>query len=80
MLLTGPLRELLGVLGLLSLVFASEAFPSQVTRASAVQAPTLKELKNASYSGIEGLKGSVKLVDGNGKVGPMGKAAHLAQL
>jgi heat shock protein HslJ len=29
-----------------------------------MQAPTLKELKNASYSGIEGLKGTVKLVGG----------------
>ena len=75
MLFTGPLRELLGALGLLSLVFVSEAFPSQVTRASAVQAPTLKELKNASYSGIEGLKGSVKLVDGRWKGGPYGKGS-----
>ena len=75
MLFTGPLRELLGVLGLLSFAFVSEAFPSQVTRASAMQAPTLKELKNASYSGIEGLKGSVKLVDGKWKGGPYGKGS-----
>ena len=52
----------------------SEAHPSEPTK-TAVQAPTLKELKNASYSGIEGLKGSVKLVDGKWKGGPHGKGS-----
>ena len=40
-----------------------------------MQAPTLKELKNASYSGIEGLKGPVKLVDGRWKGRPYGKGS-----
>ena len=40
-----------------------------------MQAPTLKELKNASYSGIEGLKGSVKLVDGRWKGRPYKKGS-----
>ena len=70
MLPKGFARKVFGAFGMLSLAFmlslalVSEAFPSQVTRPSALQAPTLKELKNASYSGIEGLKGSIKLVDG----------------
>src|ERR1700752_459743 len=75
MLPMGFTRKLFGAFGLLSLAFVSEAFSSQVTRASAMQAPTLKELKNASYSGIEGLKGSVKLVDGKWKGGPYGKGS-----
>ncbi len=70
-----PLKKLLGVFALLSLAFVSEAFPSEYSRASAVQAPTLKELKNASYSGIEGLKGSVKLVDGRWTGRPYGKGS-----
>jgi heat shock protein HslJ len=73
MLSTGFVSKLLTALGLLSLAFASEAVPSELTRAAAMQAPTLKELKNASYSGIEGLKGSVKLVDGRWTGGPYGK-------
>ena len=40
-----------------------------------MQAPTLKELKNASYSGIEGLKGPVKLVDGRWKGRPYKKGS-----
>ena len=40
-----------------------------------MQAPTLKELKNTSYSGIEGLKGPVKLVDGRWKGKPYGKGS-----
>ncbi|HEX2260993.1 MAG TPA: META domain-containing protein [Candidatus Binatia bacterium] len=40
-----------------------------------MQAPTLKEIKNASYSGIEGLKGSVKLVDGKWKGRPYKKGS-----
>ena len=75
MLPTGFVSKLFGAFGLLSLAFVSEAFPSQVTRTSGMQAPTLKELKNASYSGIEGLKGSVKLVDGKWKGGPYGKGS-----
>ena len=71
----GFVRKLLAAFGLLSLALASEAFPSQVTRTSAIQPPTLKELKNASYSGIEGLKGSVKLVDGQWKGAPYGKGS-----
>jgi heat shock protein HslJ len=72
---TGFVSKLFGAFGLLSLAFVSEAFPSELTRASAMQAPTLKELKNASYSGIEGLKGSVKLVDGRWKGRPYGKGS-----
>jgi heat shock protein HslJ len=75
MLPTGFVRKLLGVFGLLSLAFVSAAFPSEYSRASAVQAPTLKELKNASYSGIEGLKGPVKLVDGRWKGRPYKKGS-----
>src|SRR5262245_46550222 len=56
--------KLVGAFGLLSFVFLSEAHPSEPTKASALQAPNLKELKNAQYSGIEGLKSSIKLVDG----------------
>ena len=75
MLFTGPLRELLGVLGLLSFALVSGAFPSESTKASAMKAPTLKELKNASYSGIEGLKGVVKLVDGRWEGRPYKKGS-----
>ena len=63
MLPTRPLSTLLGAFGLLTLTLVS-AYPSEPPKTSATQAPSLKELKNASYSGIEGLKGSVKLVDG----------------
>ena len=75
MLPTAFVSKLLGAFGLLSLAFVSEAFPSELTKTSAMQPPTLKELKNASYSGIEGLKGSVKLVDGKWKGGPYGKGS-----
>ena len=75
MLFTGPLRELLGVLSVLSFAFVSEAFPSEYSSASAAQAPTLMELKNASYSGIEGLKGVVKLVDGRWEGRPYKKGS-----
>ncbi len=71
----GPLRELLGVLGLVSFALVSEARPSEPTKASATQAPTLKELKNASYFGIEGLKGPIKLVDGGWKGRPYKKGS-----
>ena len=60
---------LLGAFGSFGLAFVTEAYPSEPTKA-ATQAPTLKEIKNASYSGIEGLKGSVKLVDGRWKGRP----------
>ena len=75
MLATGFVSKLLAVFGLLSLASVSEAFPSELTRASATHAPTLKELKNASYSGMEGLKGPVKLVDGRWKGRPYGKGS-----
>jgi heat shock protein HslJ len=75
MLPPGFVSKLIGVFGLLSLAFVSEAFPSELTRESAMQAPTLKELKNASYSGIEGLKGPVKLVDGRWKGRPYKKGS-----
>jgi heat shock protein HslJ len=75
MLPTRFVSKLFGAFGLLSLAFVSEAFPSELTRTSAMQAPTLKELKNASYSGIEGLKGSVKLVDGRWKGRPYKKGS-----
>ena len=42
---------------------------------SADSAPTLKELKNASYFGIEGLKSPVKLVDGRWKGRPYKKGS-----
>jgi len=67
--------KLVGAFGLLSLVFVSEAHPSEPTKASAVQAPTLKELKSASYSGIEGLKSPIKLVDGKWIGGPYKKGS-----
>ena len=75
MLPTGFVSKLVSAFGLLSLGFVSEAHPSEPTKASAMQAPTLKELKNASYSGIEGLKGPVKLVDGRWKGRPYGKGS-----
>jgi heat shock protein HslJ len=64
MLKTRFASKLLGALGLLSFGFVSGAFPSEFKRESAAHAPTLKELKNAWYSGFEGLKSPVKLVDG----------------
>jgi heat shock protein HslJ len=42
---------------------------------SADSAPTLKELKNASYSGIEGLKAPIKLSDGKWKGRPYKKGS-----
>ena len=65
---------LLGAFGSFGLAFVTEAYPSEPTKA-AMQAPTLKELKNASYSGIEGLKGTVKLVDGRWKGRPYKKGS-----
>jgi heat shock protein HslJ len=56
------------------LALVSEAHPSEPTKA-VMRAPTLKELKNASYSGIEGVKGPVKLVDGKWKGRPYGKGS-----
>jgi heat shock protein HslJ len=75
MLPKGFVSQLLGTFGLLGLVFGSEALLSQLSRASAAQAPTLKELKNGSYSGIEGLKGPAKLVDGRWKGRPYKKGS-----
>ena len=66
---------LLGAFGLLSLALMSEAHASEPTKTFGQQAPSLKELKNASYSGIEGLKGVVKLVDGTWKGRPYGKGS-----
>jgi heat shock protein HslJ len=71
MLRTGCLRRVLGALTWLAL--ASGVFPLPLS--SAASAPTLKELKSASYSGIEGLKGSVKLVDGRWKGRPYKKGS-----
>ena len=65
---------LLGAFGSFGLAFVTEAYPSEPTKA-VMQAPTLKEIKNASYSGIEGLKGSVKLVDGKWKGRPYKKGS-----
>jgi heat shock protein HslJ len=42
---------------------------------SADSAPTLKALKNASYSGIEGLKAPIKLIDGKWKGRPYKKGS-----
>jgi heat shock protein HslJ len=58
---------------LLPLVFASGVFLPCLSGADS--APTLKELKNASYSGIEGLKGPIKLVDGRWKGRPYKKGS-----
>ena len=57
MLPTGFVSKLLGAFGLFSLAFVSEALPIRADEGVRMQAPTLKELKNASYSGIEGLEG-----------------------
>jgi heat shock protein HslJ len=65
---------LLGAFGSFGLAFVTEAYPSEPTKA-ATQAPTLKEIKNASYSGIEGLKGPVKLVDGRWRGRPYKKGS-----
>lgn len=70
----GPFSRLLGGLGVLGLALVSEAVPSEPTKA-ATRALTLKELKNASYSGIEGLKGPVKLVDGKWRGRPYKKGS-----
>src|SRR5215510_13960249 len=67
--------KLVGAFGLLSLVFLNEVHPSEPTKESALQAPTLKELKNASYSGVEGLKSPIKLVDGRWKGSPYKKGS-----
>ena len=68
---TAPLTKVVAALGLLTFAFVNGVFlpPSS----SAAPTPTLKELKNASYSGIEGLKGPVKLVDGTWKGRPYTK-------
>jgi heat shock protein HslJ len=69
-------RKLLGILAWLTLAFASALLLPRLSSAAA--APTLKEVKNASYSGIEGLKGSVHLVNGRWKGRPLkrGSAAR----
>jgi heat shock protein HslJ len=73
MLPTGFVRKLLGAFGLLTLAFVIGVLLAGLS--SAASAPTLKELKNASYSGIEGLKGPVKLVDGRWKGRPYKKGS-----
>lgn len=75
MLPIGFVSKLLGALGLLSLGFLSGAVPSELKRESAAHAPTLKELKSASYSGFEGLKSRVTLVDGIWKGRPYNKGS-----
>jgi heat shock protein HslJ len=66
-------RKTLGAFGLLILVFVSGVFLPRSS--SADPAPTLKDLKNASYSGIEGLKGPLKFVDGRWKGRPYKKGS-----
>ena len=66
-------NKLLCVFGLLSLVSMSGLFAPGAS--SAEPAPTLKELKNASYSGIEGLKGPVKLINGRWRGSPYKKGS-----
>jgi heat shock protein HslJ len=56
-----------------ALVFLAIVFLPCSSRANS--APTLKELKNTSYSGIEGPKGPVKLVDGRWKGRPYKKGS-----
>jgi heat shock protein HslJ len=58
---------------LLALIFASGIFLP--CSSSADSAPTLKELKNASYSGIEGLMGPIKLIGGRWKGRPYKKGS-----
>jgi heat shock protein HslJ len=65
------LGKLPSALALLS--FLSSVFPH--LSSSAESAPTLKELKNASYSGIEGLKSPIKLADGRWKGIPYKKGS-----
>ncbi len=59
--------------GLLSLASVSGLFLPRASNAES--APTLKELKNATYSGIETLKGPVKLINGRWKGGPYKKGS-----
>src|SRR5262245_50610646 len=75
MLPTRFVSKLVGGFGLLSLVLVSEAHPSEPTKASALRAPNLKEHKNAQYSGIEGLKSPIRLVDGTRKGRPYKKGS-----
>jgi len=75
MLPTGFVSKLFAALAILSLGFVSEPFASEFKRESLAHAPTLKELKNASYSGFEGLKSPVKLVDGIWKGRPYNKSS-----
>jgi heat shock protein HslJ len=70
---TNSPRKILGGFGLLILAFVSGVFLPRLS--SAAPAPALKELKNASYSGIEGLKSPVKLVDGRWKGRPSKKGS-----
>jgi heat shock protein HslJ len=69
----GFLSNLLGAFGLLSLACVSGPFLPDAS--STESAPTLKELKNASYSGLEGMKGPVKLVDGRWRGRPYKKGS-----
>jgi heat shock protein HslJ len=57
----------------LALVFVSVIFLPRL--GSAASAPSFKELKNASYFGIEGLKDSIKLIDGRWKGRPYKKGS-----
>lgn len=75
MLPTRFLSKLVGAFGWLTLVLVSQAHPSEPTKASALQAPSLKELKNAQYAGIEGLNSTIKLVDGRWKGRPLKKGS-----
>jgi heat shock protein HslJ len=57
------------------LVFASGVFLPCSSRAGSAPTLTWKELQNASYSGIEGLKGPIKLIDGRWKGRPYKKGS-----
>lgn len=75
MLPTGSRIKLLGAFGMFILAFVSGVFLPRLSHADSV--PTRKELKNASYSGIEGLKSPVKLVDGRWQGKPYKKGSAL---
>jgi len=65
----------LDAFGLLALVLVIGVSLPRVSRADS--APTLKELKNALYLGIEGLKNPVKLVDGRWEGRPAKKGSAI---
>jgi heat shock protein HslJ len=70
-----PLTKVLNTVGFVILAFLGGVFVTGLSNAD--PAPTLNELKNASYSGIEGLKSPIKLVDGRWKGRPHKKGSAL---